>query len=65
VVQIKRKGLGKIRAVKSPLAARRQQTEAKQWLDLEKKLKKMATEKSSVAAMNLFNYLDWVSAHCV
>lgn len=46
-------------------AARRQQTETKQWLDLEKKLKKMAAEKSSVAAMNLFNYLDWVSAHCV
>jgi hypothetical protein len=65
VLQIKRKGLGKIRAVKSPLAARRQLTETKHWLDLEKKLKKLAAEKSSVAAMNLFNYLDWVSAHCV
>ncbi len=44
-------------------ASRKQTVIPKQWSDLNKKLVKLAADKSSAASMNLFNYLLWVKAH--
>ena len=44
-------------------AARKGIVEQEQWNKLNEKLKKLAADKDSAAAMNLFNYLDWAQNH--